>query len=345
MNYVIIHHTDADGFCAAALIKNEYVTFVDKCTLYPYNYKGPVDVNIEKGDKVFFVDVSLNQFVLEKIDKCIDNECDVTFIDHHKNSVEYFSEHPEYNDYIHILYADETDERGPVSGCLLSHIFCSMTEEERKHPNECVIELDHEGHYKLQNDDNRIYQIPYIVRLINDRDVFINNIPEAKLFTKAYYKLPKQYKDIMNPDSIWSAIYDDRHPLISKCISDGKQLKAVEDAINASNLEAHGFTTDVFGNDCLCLASYGNSEVFGENINEHDMVCLLEYDGRNSCYTYSIYSKADGIDVSEIAKQYGGGGHIHASGFTLTYNLFDKKVEPEKKEKGIKAFFKRLFNK
>lgn len=32
---------------------------------------------------------------------------------------------------------------------------------------------------------------------------------------------------------------------------------------------------------------------------------------------YSLRSTADGIDVSEIAKQYGGGGHRNAAGFTL----------------------------
>lgn len=36
-------------------------------------------------------------------------------------------------------------------------------------------------------------------------------------------------------------------------------------------------------------------------------------DGR----VFSLRSQDDGLDVSEIAKQYGGGGHAHASGFTV----------------------------
>jgi len=32
---------------------------------------------------------------------------------------------------------------------------------------------------------------------------------------------------------------------------------------------------------------------------------------------FSLRSTDEGMDVSEIAKQYGGGGHAHASGFRL----------------------------
>jgi len=35
---------------------------------------------------------------------------------------------------------------------------------------------------------------------------------------------------------------------------------------------------------------------------------------------FSLRSQDDGMDVSEIAKQYGGGGHKHASGFRIAHN-------------------------
>jgi len=35
---------------------------------------------------------------------------------------------------------------------------------------------------------------------------------------------------------------------------------------------------------------------------------------------FSLRSQDDGADVSEIAKQYGGGGHAHASGFRVSYD-------------------------
>ena len=39
------------------------------------------------------------------------------------------------------------------------------------------------------------------------------------------------------------------------------------------------------------------------------------YDGEG--YVFSLRSDDNGLDVSEIAKQYGGGGHKHAAGFKL----------------------------
>lgn len=33
--------------------------------------------------------------------------------------------------------------------------------------------------------------------------------------------------------------------------------------------------------------------------------------------SYSLRSREGGVDVSEIAKQFGGGGHKHAAGFRL----------------------------
>jgi len=35
---------------------------------------------------------------------------------------------------------------------------------------------------------------------------------------------------------------------------------------------------------------------------------------------FSLRSREDGADVSEIAKKYGGGGHAHASGFRVPYD-------------------------
>lgn len=36
---------------------------------------------------------------------------------------------------------------------------------------------------------------------------------------------------------------------------------------------------------------------------------------------FSLRSTDDGPDVSEIAKQYGGGGHVHAAGFTVPFSV------------------------
>jgi nanoRNase/pAp phosphatase (c-di-AMP/oligoRNAs hydrolase) len=42
------------------------------------------------------------------------------------------------------------------------------------------------------------------------------------------------------------------------------------------------------------------------------------YVDKDGMYNFSLRSSEDGIDVSEIAKVYGGGGHKHAAGFKVT---------------------------
>lgn len=65
---------------------------------------------------------------------------------------------------------------------------------------------------------------------------------------------------------------------------------------------------------------YSNSKVFDSVYDEniHDIMILFGY--KNGKYKYSLYSKND-IDVSKIAKKYGGGGHKHAAGF-ISNKLF-----------------------
>lgn len=50
---------------------------------------------------------------------------------------------------------------------------------------------------------------------------------------------------------------------------------------------------------------------------------FLRSDGK---YQYSLRSAPDGVDVSEIAKTFGGGGHKHAAGFEQTQRLHDRNV-------------------
>jgi nanoRNase/pAp phosphatase (c-di-AMP/oligoRNAs hydrolase) len=63
------------------------------------------------------------------------------------------------------------------------------------------------------------------------------------------------------------------------------------------------------------------SELVGELSKGHPfaMGWFQRADGK---YQYSLRSRMpEGIDVSELAKKYGGGGHKHAAGFTLEMPL------------------------
>lgn len=50
---------------------------------------------------------------------------------------------------------------------------------------------------------------------------------------------------------------------------------------------------------------------------------VYSYDGGSKLWLYSLRSIGD-FDVSEIAKEFGGGGHRNAAGFSLHFNLFEE---------------------
>jgi oligoribonuclease NrnB/cAMP/cGMP phosphodiesterase (DHH superfamily) len=50
---------------------------------------------------------------------------------------------------------------------------------------------------------------------------------------------------------------------------------------------------------------------------ENEPFAACYYD-RSDSRVFSLRSREDGLDVSAIAKQYGGGGHLHASGFKIS---------------------------
>ena len=82
--------------------------------------------------------------------------------------------------------------------------------------------------------------------------------------------------------------------------------------------EEHGMV------DILCVNGRGNSFVFGDKFDKYPFCLLYHYDGDE--WKYSIYCHKkyleQGYDASIIAKDYGGGGHAGASGFS-TKNLLE----------------------
>jgi nanoRNase/pAp phosphatase (c-di-AMP/oligoRNAs hydrolase) len=69
------------------------------------------------------------------------------------------------------------------------------------------------------------------------------------------------------------------------------------------------------------IEGYGNSQLFGDHINEYDACCVFHIT-KNKKWQYSLYCANPNTDLSTIAELYGGGGHKNASGFHLDKKLF-----------------------
>jgi len=115
-------------------------------------------------------------------------------------------------------------------------------------------------------------------------------------------------------EGFWSSVVDDEDALmyVNMC---GQVVGDYKRQFYREMLDSIGFEATLDGEKCLVLnAARVNSEAFGERVEDYPFVVAFYYDGEQ--YHFSLYSTK--VDVSEVAKKHGGGGHPGASGFQST---------------------------
>lgn len=324
----VFHHNDSDGLCAAALVGNSLAVVFDKPEkedFVEYNYDGDIDIPdeyIKDGETVYIVDLSLSDSIYNLIKKCIDKGCKVIHIDHHQSTFKYLqsirsTDVPKYTHFY----------KEGISGAMLTYIYSCMSEEERIDPENVAFDFsDKRTHvaFNYNTPDMREYRIPTIIRFIDDNDVWLHEIDETKYFCIAF----QMEQDIAPYEEIWDKLIYGSEQRVYGYVNDGKLIYKYQESVDKKNMSS-SFEYDILGNQCLCLNTcccYGNSRIFGEKFEEYPMVCKFGYDGSIRKWRYTLYSsenREDSVDVETIAKKFGGGGHAHAAGFVLTYNLFE----------------------
>ena len=58
-----------------------------------------------------------------------------------------------------------------------------------------------------------------------------------------------------------------------------------------------------------------NSQLFDSVWNPEEYDAMLTFGYANGQWTVSLYSDKDDVNVGEVAKKHGGGGHVGAAGF------------------------------
>ena len=123
------------------------------------------------------------------------------------------------------------------------------------------------------------------------------------------------------------AVWDD----MAKVLSDPNGLQQAIYAGAAIELKHHKDVAELVG-VCKRRMKIGGVEVWGASLPytlTSDAGHLMAADGEPfaACYwdtpegrVFSLRSRDDGADVSLVAKQYGGGGHPHASGFRVPFD-------------------------
>lgn len=289
------HHNDLDGRCAGYWV-NKWAyrddPYGEEPELFEIDYKDtfPMD-KIRKNELVYIVDFSI---LPEQMTELLQITNNVVWIDHHESAIK------RYKDF------DTSQIRGiqkvGVAGCVLTYIY--------------LFELTDRGRPGKQKkfEDAMITKVPMFTRLIGDRDIWAWVFEERT----AKFCAGMLVYDTDPTSEIWEDAMKDTKPIEAT----GEVVLAYQHVHNQEMLKAYAFETEFEGHKCIaCNVGRVSSQFFSDLANKYDIMMPFVFDG--NVFTVSLYT-VKGIDVSEIAEKYGGGGHKQAAGFNCKELPFKK---------------------
>lgn len=288
------HRADLDGHCSGAIVKLAH----PECVMIGIDYADafPWDC-IEEDETVVMVDFSLtpitDMFKLAEMSRLI-------WIDHHDTAIKAYKAANKEEDvgypepYITVL-------KNGVAGCELT--WAVLRKRAFPHTPE-----------------------PIVVNLLGRYDVWDHAHQTGVLELQHGLRLHDTHPNNM---ALWhKLLIEQDSAFIQKCIDDGKILLQKQEKDNATYAGACAFTLKWEGfTFAACNRGLVNSKLVDSfvkpMIHSAVMLFVLRSTDHGCFWKVSMYSLRDDMDVGEIAKKYGGGGHKGAAGFECKELPFD----------------------
>lgn len=164
--------------------------------------------------------------------------------------------------------------------------------------------------------------VPPAVSLVGDYDTWKFEYGE----NSNRFQMGIRLKDNHPKDEVWKTLlmYPYNTLFLQKILDDGDLVLKYKRNRNKSLAKYISFYTVFEGFRAIaCNEAMTSSQLFDSIDKEtYDIMLAFSYDGKQ--WTVSIYSTKEEIDVSKIAKKYGGGGHKGAAGFQCKELPFKK---------------------
>ncbi len=291
---IIYHGSCADGFTAAWIAKKALnASNILEAELHPGVYGQPLpDV---AGRDVYVLDFS---YPLAQMEDLIAKCNSLTWLDHHATAI-------------------------AESGHLMPDYKSNADTDKHPHVGKVFGELrtDRSGAW-LTWEWFHTDAVPMLVQLVDDRDRWVFADSRSKPFAAGLFG--KGYTD-----ENWDAAADN----IEGIIREGEVIEAKEDKDIAEHLDLMTVWVRIAGievptaNLTYMSASKAGHELLQRHPNAlFAATWFLRNDGRR---VYSLRSRTgSGVDVGAVAKRFGGGGHKHASGFTVGAMLDNSDLNP-----------------
>ena len=282
----IYHGNCADGFGAAWVVRKALGEDVDFHAGVYQN--APPDVS---GRDVILVDFSYKRPVLEDMARSAKT---ITILDHHKSAAD---------DLVHFA--------NPPNMAESFEQFADLAEFHGFYPIRALFDMERSGAMLAWNYFFPRIAPPKLIEHIQDRDLWRFALPKTREIQANVFSYPYDF-------AVWDKLIgSDMETLAAEGEAiERKHFKDIAELVKVCRREI------TIGGIVVPAASLPytlTSDAGHLMATEHASkigVCYWDTpDGR----VFSLRSTDDGPDVSEIAKQYGGGGHAHASGFRVPY--------------------------
>ena len=344
-----IHHNDDDGLCSAAIVRFYLKDKPEEPSDFIMNKHGQelkLPKKLNEGETWYIVDLALDKTIYDAIITLLKAGCKVVHIDHHKSGIDYY-ESLSAGEKELIRFVTKFYDTG-ASGCMLTFLYAQMDEEMRLKPMDVDIDLkgDHSKYAILSKDKSHppiVGDIPFVVRYIDDWDIQTGVLADSVPF---HYGFADEVDKTPCAD-IWIQLFTQERFTITPMIQKGNVFTSIYERENKQGI-ARGFEAKICGVRCFASnTTAGDCRMFNSIKDQYPMFCKFSYDGSIQKWTYFFAAGEgeDAVDVSEIAKFYGGGGHAKAAGAQTPFNIFDKQYEDDPEDDPIAAATKEILDK
>jgi uncharacterized protein len=142
----------------------------------------------------------------------------------------------------------------------------------------------------------------WLVQYIQDKDLWTWSLPASREINAALASYPHDFQ-------VWDGLQADMLEAEGRAILRYENELVVKIVSEAVIVSFHGATVPAVHSSVL-------TSQIGERLAKGYPFCLIWHDRDGRRY-YSLRSGPDGADVGAIAAEYGGGGHVHAAGFSV----------------------------
>ncbi len=167
----------------------------------------------------------------------------------------------------------------------------------------------------LEGDNIDVPKSPWLVDFTEDRDLWRWKLPWSKEVNAAIRTYPMDF----SMWDIWHEFSKDGNlSLLMQLENEGFAILRYQQKLIESHV-SHAKEVELMGHKVLsvnCTCADLTSEVAGELAKNRPFGCCW-FEGDDNERVYSLRSSEGGVDVSEIAKAHGGGGHRSAAGFRV----------------------------